>query len=307
MNSIAENMITNVLKGADISSVLKLKESFMEPEVYETDYIDMDTSNGGEIVPCDVVDYTPTGNEGNKIPDELKDYIENAGGELYSIERKHGWVGRMQAPGYMDSTSWTVGATEEEVIATLKEYYGDEEDDEEDDSGLEDTDLEAGEGYESIRRNNRKTEGVDLGGDNDLDSRAAVEAAYKIENGVITDPGQMENNAIYVPYFWDKGLNGFSDQDDGEAIGFSVTEEDIKEFPELKDREMVVLFQSEDGFVNEGDEDYDFEAGSDDEDDDYMSSDESPLDEPSDGGGETFEIDGKKMTAADIMKQLQGK
>jgi hypothetical protein len=104
---------------------------FMRPVVYETDYLDIDGPMGCEVIPCDVADYRPTKEQSEgaatdrfEIPSEIAMYCENT--RAHSIERKHGWVGRYSAPGYMDCTSWTSGESEAEVRAELDRLYGDE-------------------------------------------------------------------------------------------------------------------------------------------------------------------------------------
>lgn len=101
---------------------------FMEPEVYETDYLEIDGPAGTEIIPCDVADYHPTeamrdgsATDRFEIPSELADYCENR--RAWSIERKHGWVGRMSAPGYMDATPWGASPTKEGMRAQLAMMY----------------------------------------------------------------------------------------------------------------------------------------------------------------------------------------
>jgi hypothetical protein len=147
--SIAERLISSEIAGKDTAGFInQLCEGFMEPEVYETDYILIDTNIGTECIPADVVDYQPSeeDQDSEEIPDELRDYVE--GNEMYSIERKHGWVGRMQAPGYLDATDWSWGDTEEEVMDQLREYYGlnDEEDLEDEDLDDDDTEGEDDDG-----------------------------------------------------------------------------------------------------------------------------------------------------------------
>lgn len=72
------------------------------------------------------------------------------------------------------------------------------------------------------------------------------------ERGIIRSPGQFEGERVYVPHFWDLFLNGQADRDDGRVLGFDVTADDRKEFPELKGRRTVRLYQRDDGFVCEG-------------------------------------------------------
>ena len=82
-------------------------------------------------------------------------------------------------------------------------------------------------------------------------TRATIEQEYKIESGIIRTPGQFEGEMLYVPYFWDAYLNGFADQDDGNVLYFVVTDDDKIQFPELKRRKVIRLYQREDGFVCE--------------------------------------------------------
>lgn len=83
-------------------------------------------------------------------------------------------------------------------------------------------------------------------------TRAQIEHDYQIENGRITSPGKFEGEMLYVPYFWDAYLNGFSDKDDGRIILFRITAQDRKEFPELGNRRTVKLYETDNGFVCEG-------------------------------------------------------
>jgi len=82
-------------------------------------------------------------------------------------------------------------------------------------------------------------------------TRAQIEQDYKVENGRIRSPGMFEGEMVYVPYFWDAFLNGMADRDNGSILGFDVTPEDKKQFPELKNRRTVKLYQRDDGFVCE--------------------------------------------------------
>jgi len=82
-------------------------------------------------------------------------------------------------------------------------------------------------------------------------TRQEIESQYTVVNGRIHSPGQFEGKMVYVPYFWDAFLNGFADRDNGTVLGFDVSPEDKKEFPELKGRRTVKLYQRDDGFVCE--------------------------------------------------------
>lgn len=83
--------------------------------------------------------------------------------------------------------------------------------------------------------------------------RAEVLKQYAVsEGGRITSPGAFEGEMIYVPHFWDEFLQGWADRDDGVVLGFDITAEDRKEFPELGHRRRTVkIMQRSDGFVCE--------------------------------------------------------
>jgi hypothetical protein len=75
---------------------------------------------------------------------------------------------------------------------------------------------------------------------------------YKVDDrGIIRSPGKFEGEMLYVPHFWDVFLNGFADRDDGKVLGFDVTADDKKEFPELKRRRTVKIVEDLNGFVVE--------------------------------------------------------
>jgi hypothetical protein len=71
------------------------------------------------------------------------------------------------------------------------------------------------------------------------------------DNGIIRSPGKFEGEMLYVPYYWDAYLNGLADQDSGGVIGFDVSAEDRKLFPELGRKRTVRLHERDDGFVEE--------------------------------------------------------
>ena len=119
--------------------------SFMQPVVYETDYLIVEGPSCTECIPADVTAFEP-GPEMHQeaevtesdppgrwvsvcfprgsypVPPELADYCENR--TCYSIEKGHGWVGRMSAPGYLDCTDWVWGESEKAVTEELQEYHG---------------------------------------------------------------------------------------------------------------------------------------------------------------------------------------
>ncbi len=82
-------------------------------------------------------------------------------------------------------------------------------------------------------------------------TRKDILAEYEVEHGTIRTPGKFQGEALYVPYFWDAFLNGCADRDNGQVLGFDVTDDDKKEFPELRKRRTVKLVETDQGFVLE--------------------------------------------------------
>lgn len=75
---------------------------------------------------------------------------------------------------------------------------------------------------------------------------------YKVnERGIISSPGKFEGERRYVPYFWNLGLEGSADRDDGKVFGFDITPEEKFIFHELRNRRTVKLYERDDGFVCE--------------------------------------------------------
>lgn len=85
-------------------------------------------------------------------------------------------------------------------------------------------------------------------------TRDEILAAYKVDaNGIIRSPGKFEGEMLYVPYFWDMALQGFSnmefDDEDNRTDAFTINADDRALFPELGDAARIELFESEQGFV----------------------------------------------------------
>lgn len=91
----------------------------MEQEIFEDWYWEVYTSEGIQIVPCDVCASRA----------ELPDYVEgeilrNNNGTIKAFSR-YGWIARMTMPGYLDCTEWTAHDSYEEAKDYLTECYGD--------------------------------------------------------------------------------------------------------------------------------------------------------------------------------------
>lgn len=81
-------------------------------------------------------------------------------------------------------------------------------------------------------------------------SRREILANYDIDNnGVITSLGKFEGEMLYVPYFWEIGLDGCADEDEDGVFTFDIDEDDLAEFPELAGVSKLMLEESEQGFV----------------------------------------------------------
>ena len=81
-------------------------------------------------------------------------------------------------------------------------------------------------------------------------TRKEIEQEYDVVNGVIINSGKFENEPVYAPYFYSISLDGGADEVEAdEADIFYVTEEDIKEFPELKGEHRVRLCEDNNGFI----------------------------------------------------------
>jgi hypothetical protein len=83
-------------------------------------------------------------------------------------------------------------------------------------------------------------------------TRAEIAALYRHDaRGNITSPGKFEGEPLYAVAFYEIGLEGFADQDDGAAYAFEITQEDRATWPELpSDCKWVVIRESDNGFVH---------------------------------------------------------
>jgi len=112
----------------DIQAVLQetFAQSFMKPIIEETDYWEVEADQGGSIIPADVVGIPARIGFAALGEDELEPFAQFAEGEVFSATLKHGWIARLSAPGYMDSTDWSAFATFDEAAQYLIDTYGDD-------------------------------------------------------------------------------------------------------------------------------------------------------------------------------------
>lgn len=96
---------------------------FMKPQVYKGQYFAVETTEGTEFVPSDVIGRT-VGTAAEAFENYVKGNIEDPD---ECIECKSGWLARMNAPGYLDCTEWCAYDSETEAWEELLKAYGDDE------------------------------------------------------------------------------------------------------------------------------------------------------------------------------------
>lgn len=97
--------------------------SNMQPQIYHGVYFEVDTNEGTEIVPCDLIGRTM-----NVHVDALLNYLSGTPEDPEEMcEVKSGWLARMIAPGYLDCTEWTAYDTEWEARKRTDQMYRDDE------------------------------------------------------------------------------------------------------------------------------------------------------------------------------------
>jgi len=80
--------------------------------------------------------------------------------------------------------------------------------------------------------------------------RRYVETHYSTDaHGLITSPGKFEGEPLYVPAYWDMGLEGMADEDDGGSFVFELNDAEWDTWPELKGQTHLVLWEDSQGFV----------------------------------------------------------
>ena len=119
---------------------------FMKPQIEFGEWLEVDGACGIEAIPADLigglswmkydVDYDTDCMEEDSdlrnVLDALEDFIESNVDDVTSIQLIEGYGARLSAPGYMDSTSWTVFKTREDAEEFLREEYDVEEEETED-------------------------------------------------------------------------------------------------------------------------------------------------------------------------------
>lgn len=73
---------------------------------------------------------------------------------------------------------------------------------------------------------------------------------YRVQNGLIRNPGKFEGEPLYVPYFYDFYLEGGGEAEEEDG-GYRITIEaqDIQAFPALAGFTTICLYEDDAGFV----------------------------------------------------------
>lgn len=85
-------------------------------------------------------------------------------------------------------------------------------------------------------------------------TREQIERDYRVQNGIIRNPGMFEHEPVWLPAFWGLVLDGAADETvydeyDRPHDVFVVTPEDVAQWPELRDAVRVEVWQDDQGFV----------------------------------------------------------
>lgn len=75
------------------------------------------------------------------------------------------------------------------------------------------------------------------------------ECEYANDGERITQPGKFEGEPVFAPWYWQLGLEGLSDDDDGEYFGFTLDDSDRARFTQLAGKTRVALREDSAGFV----------------------------------------------------------
>lgn len=108
--------------------------AFMEPQIEQGAWYDIDGDNGTTFLPFDVVGDLdiPDGQTVDQDDDRwedivkaLRDYYD--GQDIWEVKVVSGYGARLSAPGYLDCTPWSVFETEAEAQAYLEEETADDD------------------------------------------------------------------------------------------------------------------------------------------------------------------------------------
>lgn len=83
-------------------------------------------------------------------------------------------------------------------------------------------------------------------------TRAEIEAAYTVRDGVIRSPGKFEGEPVYAPHIWETALDGGATREDMNGVSWvEILPSDRAEFPEIpQDARYIGVMESDAGFVS---------------------------------------------------------
>jgi hypothetical protein len=77
---------------------------------------------------------------------------------------------------------------------------------------------------------------------------------YENNGKTITQPGKFEGEPVFAPHFWNLGMEGFADEDNGSVFKFKFTKEELKHHPLLQEwlgaRRTLFIWGDSQGFVH---------------------------------------------------------
>ena len=76
---------------------------------------------------------------------------------------------------------------------------------------------------------------------------------YEInDDKVIVSPGKFENEPWWAPYFWEKALDGFADDEEivDETVISVFNLRDFREIPDFENAERLFIWSDDAGFIH---------------------------------------------------------
>lgn len=105
------------------------KDSFMKPEVFQSEYVEIDGEHGTIFIPISDISVSLDAGEESEYEDLSQDDMESVAqayqnhfagnAEPYSVAVRSGFMYRLSALGYMDCTEYSASDSEEEALQEL--------------------------------------------------------------------------------------------------------------------------------------------------------------------------------------------
>lgn len=107
------------------------QESFMKPEIFEGEYVKIDGDNGIIIIPIEHISISLDNGVESEYEELSEDDMESVAqayqdhfegnAEPFSVSVGSGYIYRLSASGYMDSTDYSVADSKEEALKAFLE------------------------------------------------------------------------------------------------------------------------------------------------------------------------------------------